>query len=492
MNEINDLQVLLRSQIAVIVIETTEELRAIQLFERLAQQSATVTYQWTSTAGLRRLDTPYVEAVQKMDVNGLFAKIQNTHFPAIFLLIDFHPFIRDAINVRRIKDVALNNASNGKTLVFISHSFAVPPELEPVYARFELSLPTREILLQACYDEAAKWRDSNGGGNVKSSKKNLEKLVDNLVGLPLSDAERLIRTAIYDDGIIDESDIPEVTEAKFKLLSSDSVLSFEYDTAKFENVGGLANLKEWLRLRKDIFLGRESPPGLNSPKGILLLGVQGCGKSLAAKSVAGTWSIPLLRMDFGALYNKYHGETERNIRDALKAAESMAPCVLWMDEIEKGISVGDSDDGTSRRILATLLTWMAENKKRVFMVATANDITSLPPELMRKGRFDEIFFVDLPDEETRQIIFLIHLKKRGYLAEEFEIDRLSKLSEGFSGAEIEQAVVAALYSGHASQCKLDTELIAGALGKTRPLSIVMGESIAALRIWASDRTVSAN
>ncbi|HEY5720364.1 MAG TPA: AAA family ATPase, partial [Gammaproteobacteria bacterium] len=222
-----------------------------------------------------------------------------------------------------------------------------------------------------------------------------------------------------------------------------------------------------------------------------LLGVQGAGKSLAAKSVAGAWQVPLLRLDFATLYNKYYGETERNLREALHSAGQMAPCVLWMDEIEKGLAA-DSDGGPSRRILGTLLTWMAERAARVFMVATANDIAALPPELMRKGRFDEVFFVDLPDAAVRAVIFRIHLRKRGLDADAFDLDGLAAASAGFSGAEVEQAVVSALYAAHAERREPATADLLGELGRTRPLSVLMAEQVDALRAWAAERTVPAS
>ena len=247
----------------------------------------------------------------------------------------------------------------------------------------------------------------------------------------------------------------------------------------------------WINQRKAAFLQEFDSP-LDVPKGIMLLGVQGSGKSLAAKAVAGAWEVPLLRMDFGALYNKFFGETEKNIRDSLKAAEVMAPCVLWMDEIEKGIATGDYDSGTSRRVLASLLTWMAENKKPVFIVATANDIASLPPELVRKGRLDEIFFVDLPDANTRAEIYAIHLSKRGQQPPDFDIHRLAAESEGFSGAEIEQAVVAALYAAHARAATITTQHVLEEIKATQPLSVVMAEKITSLQQWAQGRTVAAN
>jgi len=276
-------------------------------------------------------------------------------------------------------------------------------------------------------------------------------------------------------------------QAKYQLLNQDGILHFEYETEKFSAVGGFANLKKWLEQRRNAFNDSQQH---DRPKGVLLLGVQGCGKSLAAKSVAGVWGLPLLRLDFAALYNKYHGESEKNLRQSLKAAETMAPCVLWIDEMEKGFSSSDSDGGTSKRLLGTFLTWLAENKKHVFLVATANDIQSLPPELIRKGRMDEIFFVDLPDEKTRENIFSIHLRKRDLEIADFNLKELAQVSQGFSGAEIEQALVSALYAMAAATLK--TTDIIKAINNTKPLSIVMDKQISALRAWAQSRTVPAN
>ena len=315
-------------------------------------------------------------------------------------------------------------------------------------------------------------------------------LVNNLSGLSTTEIKRLARQAIYDDGAILQSDIPAIMKAKYALLSQDDVLQFEYGTEKFSHVGGFARLKKWLSDRTLAFT--KPVPGLDQPRGILLLGIQGCGKSLAAKAVAGVWGIPLLHMDFGAMFNKYHGETERNLRKALHTAEVMAPCVLWVDEIEKALSSGDNDGGTSKRVLGTLLTWMAERKTAVFMVATANDIAALPPELVRKGRFDEIFFVDLPDAKTRENIFAIHLQRRQQSPERMDLAQLAMASDGFSGAEIEQAVIAALYASHARGETLSQAGLQQAIADTRPLSVVMAEKINALRQWAQTRTVPAN
>lgn len=222
-----------------------------------------------------------------------------------------------------------------------------------------------------------------------------------------------------------------------------------------------------------------------------MLGVQGCGKSLAARATAGVFGVPLLRLDFGLLYDKYYGETEKNLRSAFNAAEVLAPCVLWIDEMEKGAAVGDQDGGLSHRVLGTLLTWMSERKKPVFLVATANDISRLPPELVRKGRFDEIFFVDLPTPEVRKQIFEIHLRKRGLKPERFELGALVSASEGFSGSEIEQVIVSAMYGAAAGQREIAQADLVAELEQTRPLSVVMGERVAELREWASGRTVPA-
>jgi SpoVK/Ycf46/Vps4 family AAA+-type ATPase len=319
----------------------------------------------------------------------------------------------------------------------------------------------------------------------------LKCIIKNLSGLSISEIEQIVQKTLRANTITEEH-VAEIIRSKYTLLNKEGVLSYEHDTARFSDVGGLLHLKEWLQQRQAIFLQEQKIAGLDIPKGILLLGIQGSGKSLAAKAVAGTWSVPLLRLDFGTLYDKYIGETERKTRESLKMAERMAPCVLWMDEIEKGIALETNDGGVSRRILSTLLTWMAERKSAVFLVATANDIQTLPPELMRKGRFDEIFFVDLPDAETRKEIFTIHLKKRSMKPEDFDLEALVNASVGFSGSEIEQAVVSGLYSLVGGSGVLTSDILLNELRATRPLSVVMSEKIEALREWARDRTVMAN
>ncbi len=492
MFETNDIQILLRSRIPLIVIETHEEVRAIDMFKKVAVGNALPLYRWSVAQAMQRIDVE-LEPVWTMDKPDALLKHVNANpKPGIYLLLDFHPYLEEHAIVRLIKEIALKHEETPNTLVFISHQFEIPPEIEKYAARFELSLPAAEQLTDIVQQEAREWAAKHPELRVHQEDGIVETLARNLTGLSMADARRLARHAIADDGALTHSDLTTVMEAKYRLLARDGALSFEYDTARFNDVGGMARLKTWLEQRKSVFLADTPPPGLDPPKGIMLLGVQGCGKSLAAKAIAGVWGVPLLRLDGGALYDKYIGQTEKNLREALKTAEVMAPCVLWIDEIEKALAVGDSDGGTSRRVLGTLLTWMAERKAPVFLAVTANDIQSLPPELVRKGRLDEIFFVDLPDKDTRKIIFEIHLRKRDANLASFDLDRAADLSEGFSGAEIEQAVVAALYAAHARGEGISPADLAREIVSTRPLSVVMAEKIADLRNWASARTVPVN
>ena len=487
-----DLKLLVQSQVPIIVVESREEKRVIGLFERLAHSLRSTLFQWTVTEGLLRMGGGFQPQRFNANPPDVLVHIKKSQQPGIYLLLDFHPYLNDPVNIRHIREIAHNFRKVPHHLIFLSPSFEMPEEIRNYAAKFTLSLPDRNRLIEIIRKVAIQWTEANPGRKVQADKKAVDLLARNLAGLTVSDAARLARNAIFDDGAITKSDMRRVMQAKYELIDQQGVLSFEYETAAFADIGGLHNLKQWLQQRRAVFLNGGQPYGLETPKGLLLLGVQGCGKSLAAKAVAGIWEAPLLRLDFGALYNKYIGETERNLRTSLQTAEVMAPCILWIDEIEKGISVSDSDDGVSRRVLGALLTWMAEKKKPVFIVATANDVSVLPPELLRKGRFDEIFFVDLPDTETRKTIFSIQLNKRRLQPERFDLATLAGASGGFSGAEIEQAVVAALYSALAVNRQVDTHLVLAELKKTRPLSVVMHEKVAALRAWARERTVPAH
>lgn len=501
MYELNDLLLLLRSAQPIITIQTHEERRAVDLVRRCSVKISKPVLQWSLTKGLVDAHTgsPAMSLAGKhvtenikdqADPKQTLIDISNNRTPGLFILLDFHHHLDDPFCVRMIKEIAQAYHDKGHQLVFISHELDVPSELSRFCAQFDMELPDRNALRKLVISELKIWKLRNEDTKLEADRKSVELLVNNLTGLTVSESKRLIRNAIYDDDAISSSDIERVQKAKYELLGQDGVLSFEYETANFNQVGGLETMKEWLKLRQAAFLKKDSK--LDRPKGIMLVGIQGSGKSLAAKAVAGVWHVPLLRLDFGTLYNKFFGETEKNIRKALQLAEVMSPCVLWVDEIEKGISTGDYDSGTSQRVLATLLTWMAENEKPVFIVATANDIESLPPELIRKGRLDEIFFVDLPAAAVRADIFRIHLEKREADYSEIDLDALAAATEGFSGAEIEQVVVSGLYHAMAMSRTLDQSMLEEAIEKTRPLSVVMAENIARLQDWARDRTVLAN
>ncbi|NKB34941.1 MAG: AAA family ATPase [Pseudomonadales bacterium] len=503
MYELNDLLLLLNSSQPVINIQTHEEQRAVDLVKRCSLKLNKRILQWSVTKGIVDANTgaPALSLSKKhvttnietaSDPKNSLIEIANCKEPGIYILLDFHPYMDDPFVIRSIKEIAQDYTINGHHIVFVSHELEIPSELSRFTAQFAISLPDKDELRRLIISELKVWKLKNTDEKLQADKKSIELLINNLTGLTVSEAKRLIRNAIYDDDAISHVDIEQVQKAKYELLGQNGVLSFEYETATFGQIGGLKNLKQWLEIRQAAFSSSKKQSNLDKPKGILLVGIQGSGKSLAAKAVAGVWHVPLLRLDFGVLYNKFFGETEKNIRHALELAEVMAPCVLWIDEIEKGISTGDYDSGTSQRLLATFLTWMAENEKPVFIVATANDIQALPPELIRKGRLDEIFFVDLPDEATRAEIFSIHLKKREVDPANIDVNSLATMTEGFSGAEIEQAIVSALYHAFAEKQELSLGIIVDELNKTQPLSVVMREQIAQLQDWAKDRTVSAN
>ncbi len=493
-NDLKDLGLLLDSKVPILVIESYEEPRVLEMITRLAVKRATPLYAWSITEGLNRLGfgNRLNPGDNSQDATEVLGFIKAADEPAIYVLCDFHPHINeDPINIRLLREIAMRHQKLGHTIILLSHAIELPNEVRRYCARFELSMPTEEQLMNLVREEASIWSKNKGNRPVRSNSETFMKLVNNLKGVSLQDARQLVRGAIYDDGAIDETDLPELNKAKFALMDMEGVLSFEYDTARFTEVGGLHVLKKWLKDRKEEFLIDEDN-GLDPPKGLMLLGIQGSGKSLAAKAVAGMWGIPLLRLDFGSLYNKFFGETERNLREALKLADMMSPCVLWLDEIEKGISISQSDSGISQRVLGTLLTWMAERKSQAFIVATSNDITQLPPELVRKGRLDEIFFVDLPSEDVRQEIFKIHLAKRSLDSTEFDLDFFAEMTDGFSGAEIEQAIVSALYTVSAVDESLSPAQLENAIRSTNPLSIVMHEKIQGLRQWAQERCVFAD
>ena len=485
-----DINRLLQQPVPLLTLESDQENEALQLLLEFCRNMGETVYRWSVTDGLSTM--VFGLSVDKSGVEHnaeeLLQSIKSRNSGGVYVLCDFDPFLRDNPKIiRLLKDIALAFEQIPKRIVLLGHRIHLPPELTAFSACARLALPTESEILAIIRQQARRYAAQNQQRRIRTDNTALQQLTASLRGMTQRDVARLAWHAIADDGVISQSDLAEVSSAKFALLNREGLLHYEYDTENFANVGGLDNLKQWLQLRQQAFSGDGK---LDAPRGILLLGVQGGGKSLAARAVAGMWNLPLLRLDMGSLYNKYIGETEKNLRESLQQAEVMSPCVLWMDELEKALAQGGSDDGLSKRLLGYLLTWMADKKRPVFLVATSNNIQQLPAELVRKGRFDEIFFVDLPDAKIRAEIFSIHLRKRDIDPDKLQLARVAEASEGFSGAEIEQAVVSALYRLGESQPLREDHLITAILN-TSPLSVVMAEQVESLRDWAEARAVRA-
>ena len=489
-NDIHDLVLVLESRLRLVVIESWDERRVLETLSGLAINRGLRLQVWSATEGLRHLafGGEALDEGESCSAEVALKRVKHDPLGNLYVFCDLHPFLEDPRLVRLLKEIAMAQGAGAPTLVLVSHALKLPPEVQRYAARFSLTLPCEEELLSIVREEATRWSERNRGARVRTDNRTLQQVVKNLRGLSHAEARSLAHSLICDDGAITQDDLPELNRKKFELLDMEGVLGFEYETARFADVGGLHNFKRWLGERQAAFLGRSRS---DVPRGVMLVGVQGGGKSMAAKAVAGLWGLPLLRLDFACLYNKFFGETERNLREALKLAEQMAPCVLWMDELEKGLATGEMDGGVSQRVLGTLLTWMAERDAPVFMVATANAVDRLPPELLRKGRFDEVFFVDLPDESTRADILRIHLARRELNVDGFDLPALADACDGFSGAEIEQVVVAAVYAGQAQAREPDQAMLLDCIRATSPLSVVMAERLEALRGWATGRTVLA-
>jgi len=370
----------------------------------------------------------------------------------------------------------------------------LPSELGPLTALHTLALPGPDEL-KRIVKQAIVACERDGPVTVRLPDADLDRLVERLRGFTAFEAERAVTRAIVQDRTLDAGDIDTIIEIKKELLRKDGVLEYVAPEENLAEVGGFENLKGWLGKRAKAFAPEARQYGIEWPRGILLLGVQGGGKTLVARAVAKEWGLPLLKLEAARLYDKYIGETEKNLERALQTAEHMAPCVLMIDELEKGLSYSagaDSDAGLSKRVFGRLLGWLQDRKAPVFVVATSNNINELPPELTRKGRFDEIFFVDLPTPAERREIFAVHLRKRKRNPALFDLDALAAASEGFTGAEIEQAVVSALYTAFSRGMEVTSAIIAAELSATRPLSVTRAEEVTALRDWARDRTVTAS
>jgi hypothetical protein len=488
-----DLAVLLKSRHPLILCETVEEQRFEALVREVSSALALPFWSWSAASGL----TPSHPQDSERSVELAYALrlIRKTVGDGTFLLKDAMAHLENPSTLRLLRETAQNFAGSARTIVLVGPSLPEKPELSDIAVRFEFALPGPDELRELFQRVVRGLGKQSPGPRVTLSRAEMEGLVSDLQGLTLFEAERALAQSIVEDNVLDASDREKVRQIKKGLVEGGGLLEFIPTPEGLDQLGGLEKLKKWIATRRVGVLPAPGEPPLDPPKGILLLGVQGCGKSLAAKAVAAQWGLPLLALDAGKLLAPFIGESERNLRDALRRVERMAPCVLWIDEIEKAFASSrssESDGGVSKRLIGMLLVWMQERASRVFLVATANSIEELPPEMMRKGRIDEIFFVDLPSTAARADIFRLHLERRGEDARRYDLAELSRASAGFSGAEIEQAIVSALYEARAGGFRLDSAGILVALRSTRPLSVTRSEQIDALRRWASGRCVPAD
>jgi len=485
------LNVSLRARITLIVVVTPEEERVLMQIKGVCEtwNPARQCLAWDSVDGFTVLTGNRNFPSQSRDPMTALDEIAKSDENAVIILKDFHEYWGNPQVKRKIRNFSQKSRYNRRTIVIISPLPRVPDEIrdEAVIIHFP---PPGITELSAELDLLL----ATTGVPSTLSRQGREKLLQAALGMTLNQARRSFSKAIVTYGNLNERDVGGIIADKKDILSQSDALEFYSQTETPENVGGLAMLKEWLRLRERAFTQEARDYGLPSPKGIALIGIPGTGKSLTAKMIADVWHLPLLRLDVGALFGSLVGESEERTRRALSLAETIAPCILWVDEIEKAFAFGNGDAGTSQRVFAHLLTWMQDKTAPCFVVATANNIAALPPELLRKGRFDEIFFLDLPNEKERCEIFSVHLKKRKCLPVEFDIPRLARVSEGYVGAEIEQTVIDAMYIAfNENTRKVTTEDILLCIRNQVPLSVSQRETIAALRTWLSEgRAISAS
>ena len=397
---------------------------------------------------------------------------------SLFILKDFHDAWGNPQIKRKLRSVCQKLKFTKKSILVTTCSTNIPEELKDEAVLVNFPLPGTEELEDVLVNLTR-----TPGVRVNLTPLGHEKLVQAALGLTSSQAQRVFARAIVTDGVLDDRDIDLVTDEKKQIIRESEALEFYAVSESPDDVGGLGVLKEWLRLRERAFTQEARAYGLPAPKGIALIGIPGTGKSLTAKMIGGLWRLPLLRLDVGALFGSLVGESEERTRRALQVAETVAPCVVWIDEVEKALAHGGLDSGTSTRVFGTILTWMQEKTSPCFVVATANDIASLPPELLRKGRFDEIFFLDLPTQAERKEIFTVHLRKRNRIPADYDLDQLAAATGGYVGAEIEQAIIDAMYLGFNENREFSTADILAAIKRQVPLSISQRETIEALRSW---------
>ena len=489
----DDLRLLINSRNPIITVETTEEDRLKDLLLTVARELNVPLYVWSAISGLAKYNGAPIYGTDQPEL--ALANIAQIHGDAIFLLMDFVRYCDNDRISRRLRDLSGTFRVARRSLVITAALLKLSPELESESAPFQFGLPDANDLLP-CVREVLANMNREEGIHVALDAASFAQLAHNLVGLPEEEAIRTLRKCVLKRGNADSGLLDDVLDAKRKVLHLEGPLESVRRDTSFTDVAGLKHLREWVAKRRSALTPEGRQFGLVAPKGVLISGIQGCGKSLAARAVAGEWGVELARLDVGALYDKYVGESEKRLHKALELAEKLAPIVLWIDEIEKAFASagtsGEADAGLSQRLLATFLTWMQDREGDVFLAATSNNITVLPPEMTRKGRFDEIFFVDLPTSEVRSALFTLHLQKRGRNAAEFDVSALAAASVGFSGAEIEQAIVAGLYTAFDRKQQLTSAILIEEIRGTQPLSVTRAEEIQAIREWAKSRTVPAD
>ena len=484
-----ELNILIQAQYPLIYLVTSEEERAEQEIARIAQlktQHRRV-FMWTVTHGI----IEYGQQKQTTQHNTVSPEaaiewVVRQREPGIFIFKDLHPFITSPPVMRWLRDAIANFKGTEKIIILMSPLQEIPIELEKDIVVLDFPFPDLSELNQVLSNQLEKVKTRRTTTEVR------EKLLKAALGLTRDEAEKVYRKAYVKAGRLTEEEVDIVLSEKKQLIRRNGVLDFMEEDETIDAVGGLEELKRWLKQRSDAFTERAREYGLPQPKGMLILGVPGCGKSLIAKTTSRLWGLPLLRLDMGRVYDgSMVGRSEANLRNALKTAESISPAILFIDELDKAFAGGtgsaDSDGGTSSRIFGSFLTWMQEKTSPVFVMATANRVERLPGEFLRKGRFDEIFFVDLPTPDERQDIFNIHLSKRRSEISRFDFEQLAKVSDGFSGAEIEQAIIAAMYEAFAQDREFTQLDIIAAIKSTLPLSRTMTEQVTALRDWARQR-----
>ena len=501
MNFKNEIETLIRARYPIIYVVTSEEMRVQNLIVEIAKKRQKKAFEWSYSTGI----VPAGASIQSQKNRNASTKdplmaldqVLELVEPAIYIFKDFHPFLarNNFAVIRKLKEIGLHLKNSFKTIILVSPIMEIPTELEKEVTVLSFPLPTRDDLndlLNRIIEEVKQFKQVV----IDLDESGRERILQAALGLTLGEAENVFAKIIVKDERLTGQNVQEVFAEKQQIIRKSGLLEW-YDTDQnFETVGGLSILKDWLNKRAVAFSGEARAFGLPAPKGILILGVQGCGKSLCAKAVANQWQLPLLRFDMGRMFGSLVGSSEENTRRAIAVAESVAPTILWVDEIDKAFAgsqgSGTTDGGTTARVFGTFLTWLSEKTAPVFVVATANDISQLPPELLRKGRLDEIFFVDLPTVPERNEVLRIHLKKRGRNPESFDTATLAEASKDFSGAEIEEAVNSALYDAFYSRQEISTEHILTALGQTVPLAKTMDEQINRLRSWAEGRARNAS